>query len=86
MSGFRLPNPKIRRGLTLVVELGYEFQAWMGAAHRISGIDDGLTSRSARNLMFMCTSTSNKKIIDDVVTYEECPMQHDDTDVVVAFE
>lgn len=28
--------------------------------------------------MFTCTSTSNAKITDKVITYEECPMQHED--------
>lgn len=31
---------QVRKGVTLLVELGYEFQAWMGAAHRVSGVDD----------------------------------------------
>jgi hypothetical protein len=30
----------ISKGVVLLVELGYEFQAWMGAAHKISGVDD----------------------------------------------
>ena len=31
---------KISKGVVLLVELGYEFQVWMGAAHRVSGVDD----------------------------------------------
>ena len=30
----------ISTGTYLVVEVGYEFQAWMGAAHQLSGVDD----------------------------------------------
>ncbi len=30
----------ISKGVILVVEVGYEFQGWLGAARRISGVDD----------------------------------------------